>query len=123
MKFIDKLKKKGTDSLHQSKKPSKDLVQELATFIDDKGKVDFKKVSSKHVTEAIKKVRSLDEQNKYLSKYLKEMVKENENLQSDLHDSKMTLAQAKQSLADLTTEMRALAQMNSNPGSQRVDNF
>ena len=46
----------------------------------------MKLVKQKHVVEIVKKNRSLDEQNKILSKYLQEMVKENEVLQGQLKD-------------------------------------
>ena len=48
--------------------------------------IDMKLVKQKHVVEIVKKNRSLDEQNKILSKYLQEMVKENEVLQGQLKD-------------------------------------
>jgi len=53
----------------------------------------------------IKKIHSLDEQNTYLQKYLKEMVNENEKLTGELNDVQETLKAAKSSLAELTTEI------------------
>jgi hypothetical protein len=49
-------------------------------MIDETGKLEMKKIPSKYVIDLVKKFRSLEEQNKYLSKYLQEMVKENDNL-------------------------------------------
>lgn len=77
-------------------------------MIDETGKLEMKKIPSKYVIDLVKKFRSLEEQNKYLSKYLQEMVKENDNLQSHLHDLKETLKQAKNSLAELTSEMQLI---------------
>ena len=53
--------------------------------------IDMKKLHFKHVIELIKKLKSLEEQNGYLSQYLSEMVKENESLQGQISDLRITL--------------------------------
>ena len=53
--------------------------------------IDMKKLHHKHVIDLIKKVKSLEEQNGYLSQYLSEMVKENESLQEQISDLRNTL--------------------------------
>ena len=70
----------------------------------------MKIIKQKHIVEIIKKNKSLDEQNKILSKYLQEMVKENETLQSQFKDSKMTLVHAKNSLLEVTAELQSMQQ-------------
>jgi hypothetical protein len=70
----------------------------------------MKIIKQKHIVEIIKKNKSLDEQNKILSKYLQEMVKENEILQSQFKDSKMTLVHAKNSLLEVTAELQSMQQ-------------
>ena len=61
----------------------------------------MKKLHFKHVIDLIKKLKSLEEQNGYLSQYLQEMVKENESLQGQISDLRITLRQAKMSLSEV----------------------
>ena len=83
-KIKNKVKKKGDeDQKNDSGDPDSALYQDYdenlreimeASKISPNGntilKVDMKKLTSKHVISLVKKNRSLDEQNKYLSKYL-----------------------------------------------------
>ena len=71
-------------------------------------KVDMKQLSSGHIVSLVKAYRSLEEQNRHLQKYLKEMVSENEDLQGQLKDTRMTLSQAKKSLGEVTNDLANL---------------
>lgn len=66
----------------------------------------MKKLHHKHVIDLIKKLKSLEEQNGYLSQYLQEMVKENENLQGQISDLRITLRQAKMSLSEVMQQVQ-----------------
>ena len=66
----------------------------------------MKKLHFKHVIELIKKLKSLEEQNGYLSQYLSEMVKENESLQGQISDLRITLRQAKMSLSEVMQQVQ-----------------
>ena len=68
--------------------------------------IDMKKLHHKHVIDLIKKLKSLEEQNGYLSQYLQEMVKENENLQGQISDLRITLRQAKMSLSEVMQQVQ-----------------
>ena len=120
MNLLDKLKGKNIARQWQWEKENyrttaaralnqRDYISEIEKIIEN-GKIkknDFVNVvQPSHITTMIKKIHSLDEQNTYLQKYLKEMVNENEKLTGELNDVQETLKAAKLSLAELTTEIQ-----------------
>jgi len=119
MNLLDKLKGKNIARQWQWEKENnrtsasralnqRDYIAEVEKIVEN-GKIkknDFVNVvQPSHITTMIKKIHSLDEQNTYLQKYLKEMVNENEKLTGELNDVQETLKAAKSSLAELTTEI------------------
>ena len=118
MNLLDKLKGKNIARQWQWEKENnrtagrlnqRDYIAEIEKIIEN-GKIkknDFVNVvQPSHITTMIKKIHSLDEQNTYLQKYLKEMVNENEKLTGELNDVQETLKAAKHSLAELTSEIQ-----------------
>jgi MOSC domain-containing protein YiiM len=120
MNLLDKLKGKNIARQWQWEKENnrataartinqRDYISEIEKIIEN-GKIkknDFVNVvQPSHITTMIKKIHSLDEQNTYLQKYLKEMVNENEKITGELNDVQETLKAAKSSLAELTTEIQ-----------------
>ena len=69
MNFLSKLKKNKKLEGWPVPPIAKDDISELINMVNE-GKVDMKKVHSKNIIALVKKHKSLDEQNKYLSKYL-----------------------------------------------------
>ena len=80
MILFDKFKKKQKPDMLVP--DSKDYLSPIIENYEDTGKIDLKQVKEKQVIAFIKKNKSLEEQNKYLSKYLQQMVSENETLQN-----------------------------------------
>lgn len=92
MGLIDKIKnkvKKEEKSSTEDTQEKSTSYQDIISIIQSAGKtdangnlksIDMKLIKQKHIIEIVKKNKSLDEQNKILSKYLQEMVKENEVL-------------------------------------------
>mmetsp|Transcript_17010 Transcript_17010/g.28747 ORF Transcript_17010/g.28747 Transcript_17010/m.28747 type:complete len:167 (+) Transcript_17010:21-521(+) len=73
--------------------------------------VETKRIPSSFLLMILKRLRSFEEQNRHLQKYLKVMVTENESLQGQLADQKETLTQAKSSLAEIAEEFEVFQKM------------
>lgn len=63
-------KKNNEKAPQQSQEDKKDGSKKILRMIEETGKVDLKKIKSNYVQDLVKKYKSIEEQNKYLSKYL-----------------------------------------------------
>jgi hypothetical protein len=78
--FLKNFKKNNEKSAPGGGDDKQNGHSKILAMIEVSGKIDLKRLKSNHVVDLVKKYKSLEEQNKHLSKYLQEMVKENENL-------------------------------------------